>query len=394
MARFLFSGNIFLLTNLLLFSFELFSQKNTPVYDVKIHTGKVVQNWLSDSFPQRNASLYFEFNWAKQTLDSKSWPASYNFPQTGISFMVGSNGNPTELGYTFGVVPNVTFGTLNNRKWRIKLSLGMGLAYLTKPYDSITNKENVLIGSHITNLSYAQLYFQRQLNDKWTASFGFSTLHASNGHYQIPNVGMNIPCIAVGVKYYPTNRPKLPMETDTFVKIKNRIRINAKVGFGIHEFAETTKPIGGPKYNVYVGQLYLSRLYGRTSNVHAGFSWKYYTDYYKFLKDNQVFQENLHLKSSVFSFFLGHEFMFGQFAFLTQGALDLYFPQYIPYNDLIGKEGGFSYFVERYFSTRIGLQYYANNLAKNSSHGLFFGIYVNANFGEADFVETGIGYSF
>jgi hypothetical protein len=368
--------------------------QNLPVYEIKVHGGFVVQNWLSDSFPKRDVMFLSQLSFDRQTLGQKYWHGAYHYPQIGASAFFGNLGNSRELGQVFGIVPSVTFNTSKTGVWNAKISLGIGLAYFNKPFDAVSNKENVLIGSHITNLSFAQLYFSKNISQKVDFTYGISAVHASNGHYQIPNVGLNAPSVFVGLKYFPQRIPIAYPEFVRETKPQN-LRFNIKVGIGVHEFAETTKPTGTSKYAVYTGLFYLSKKFGKMSNVHLGVSGKYYNSYYQYYRRDSVFNSKLHLKSSVFSLLAGHEFLFGRFTFLTQACLDVYFPEYKPYTQMVGKEQhGFSFFVERWFSTRLGMQYYLKDTFENTRNNFFVGAYINANFGEADFIELGAGYVF
>jgi hypothetical protein len=378
-----------------IFPFCAFSQNadNINVHELKFHTGYVIQNWLSDSFPKRNSMFLVQYSFEKQTGGKKYWHQLYNFPTVGANIFFGDMGNPRELGYNVGVVPSITFNTANEKKWNLKLSLGIGLGYFNKPYNKKTNDQNILIGSHITNLSFAQLYFSRTISEKINLTLGIGSVHASNGHYQIPNVGLNAPAAFVGIKYYPQGKPKI-YKRDTIPQLNKTLRLNIRFGIGVHEFAETTKPVGGPKYTVYTGIIYVSKRFGKLSNVQAGVSVKYYTDYYSFFKRDSVFTKNIHLKSNVISVILGHEFLFGHFTFSAHGCLDIYYPEYKPYTDFIQKQKGFSYFAERYFSTELGMQYYLHDTFTNRKNNFFIGTYINAHFGSADFIEAAVGWFF
>jgi len=382
---------IFSMAFLSQFSFAQ-SSENAFVHEFKIHNTYVIKNWLADSFPNRQVSQMFEYNIAHQFRGGQYWHQSYKYPQAGLSVFCSRFGNDNELGWGFGLVPNLTFNTLVQKKWNVKVSLGMGLAYFNKPYDSISNPNNILIGSRITNMSYAQLYVQRGITPHLFFTFGLSTIHCSNGHYQIPNVGLNAPGIVLGIKYYP-NRDFYKTIPDTIPEANKGIRFNLRLGVGVQEFAQTITPIGTPKYAVYTAAAYLSKQVGRFSNLHLGLSLRYYNGFTHLLEmegDN----ENVKLKSSIGSLMLGHEFLMGRFSFLTQAAIDFYFPIYARYAVFMDEKTNFHTFLARVISTKLGVQYYLYDTKKRHSNNIYLGCYVNAHFGTADFIETGIGYVF
>ncbi len=373
---------------LILLNFSLKAQ-NENNFSVYLHSGMIVKNWLTPTFPERNPSVLTEFRWAKQTVGKKAWQADFNFPETAISFITGYLGNNLQFGTTFGIVPNISFNSLNRNKWRAHLTLGMGLAYFNHPFDSISNPYNILIGAHITNMSFARIWFVRKISDNLDFRFGFTTIHASDAHYQIPNVGMNIPNLSFAFTYNPEELPKLNYHKDSIVN--RRWHANLRAGLGIHEFAETTEPVGTPKYRIYVFSPYASKRLGRIQQLDIGFNFKYYTDFYKFIVENRLFPEHQQRKATVASFFLADELLMNRFAFVMQGALDIYNPFYIAYDDLTGRAHNFSRFVETLTSTRLGLQYYLGDTMHRKGGNAFIGIFVNANFGEADFVEMTTG---
>jgi hypothetical protein len=378
---------LFIIVLIFIFT-QSIAQKSNVVYSVNLHSGMIVKNWLTETFPKRYPSEILEFNFSKQTKGSAAWHYYYAYPQVGISFFTGYLGNQKQFGTPFGLVPTINFGTQKTGKWDWKLSLGMGLVYFTHPYDSITNPYNILIGSHITNLSFARLWVMRPITKKLTAQIGFATMHASNAHYQIPNVGMNIPSLSLGLIY----KPDLS-ETEETIKpeiTNRRWYFNARFGLGVHEFAETIRPVGTPKYTIYVFSPYASKRIGNMGQLDIGGSLKYYTDFYK---QNQLLNLLAVDKKNamVGSLMLGYEFMLNRFCLLTQGLLDVYNPFYKAYDDYSGRTKDYRRFLETWTSSRLGLQYYFFDNETRKGPNIFAGLFVDANFGEADFVEVSLG---
>ena len=383
---------IFLLQISLLFAINITAQDKPLVYNVYMHTGMIVKNWLTDDFPKRYPSALLELNLSKQSLGSENWHQYYGYPQVGLSIFTGYLGNQKEFGSPFGIVPTITLGALKKEKWDWKLTIGMGLTYFTQPFDSITNPHNILIGSSITNLSFARFWVNRTINKNISARLGFTVMHASNAHYQIPNVGMNIPNFSVGFSYSPTDFSIIEKSKN---KISNkRWYFNTRLGYGIHEFAETIKPVGTPKYKIYVFSPYMSKRVGNLGQIDIGASIKYYESFYIKNIELELFPSFEKKYASVGSLMLGYEFLLNHFSLLAQGLLDVYNPFYIAYDEYMTRGKNYRLFLETWTSSRLGLQYYFWDTETRKGPNTFVGLFVDANFGEADFVEFSLGFKF
>ena len=388
----------FILKYYCLLSFVIFLQitngQNAPgnsqnlIIENRFHSGKIVKNY--PSFPERSLSWIYEFNLSKQTTGENSWHVNYGYPRIGLSVFCGSLGNTDILGNVTGLVPNMNLHLIKGKNWQTRMTLGCGFAYFQKPYDSVNNAENILIGSKITNYSFATLSFNRKINQRLVFTSGISAMHCSNGHYQVPNLGMNIIAVSMGLKYFPRKIPVFEPEPKS-MKPENDLKLNFRTSLGVHEFARTLGPVGGPKYSVYCGSVFLSKRFGWISNVHAGFTGKYYTNFYEFITENNFYEDKHHLKSTVITFFLAHEFMIDRFSLLTQGGIDLHNPFFKDYDKLENIKMTTFRFLETYISTRLGFQYYL--LPINNRFNIYTGIYIKANFGQADFIAANIGFS-
>lgn len=349
------------------------------------NVGKIVKNY--PTFPSLDIAAITELNFAWQTNGKKIWNHNYNFPQAGVSLIFGILGNSSVIGNAYAIMPNMAFNSGRNFEMR----LGHGFAYYPLVFDSVTNPTNTLISSHITNIGSFSLTYRKKINDKLVIKAGASSFHFSNGHYQLPNIGINTLMATVGIKYFPGGISAKPERIKTPVE-KHPVRFNVRFGAGSHEFGNELGPVGGPKYPVYASSIYLSKLVGRLSNVHAGVTGRYYTNYFEFISDSNVYASNRHLKSSAFSVMLGHEFMCGKFSLLTQGSVNVYNPFYIYY--LRYNQNTVFKFVETWFNSRLGFQYYFRDPYAEHRFNMHTGIYINANFGQADYAELSVGFVF
>lgn len=372
------------------------SIKLKPKYfiDANLHSGIVINNYIYwDSFPSRTPSALLELKFGKQSIGEKEWQQYYGFPQVGFSLIGGYLGNNSELGYTIGIIPNVTLNTLKTDKWSMKWTLGLGFSYFNKPYTKPDNPTNILIGSHFTNMSIAQLSFRRIINDRTDFNFGISAIHASNGHYQLPNVGLNMITAHAGLKHYFTQRPNKFYVDDKYPAKPKDISFGVRFGMGMHEFGNELGPVNGKKYPITDVSVDVRRPAGRLGKAIAGIGYKYYSSFYEKIKEDSTFNSNLKLKSSAITMFLAYEFEMGRMSLLAQGGINVYNPFWKRFTELIDEGWSFLKQLEGIISTRLGLQYYLLDPAKYNKN-MYIGMYIKANMGGADFVSLGTGFVF
>ena len=367
--------------------------KDVNFISLKLHSGLVINNYIYfDSFPSRTPSALLELKIGKQTTGTKNWQQYYGYPQVGLSAFTGYLGNNRQLGFLFGLAPNVELNTRNIKKWAIKIKLGLGLAYFNKPYDSITNPYNILIGSHITALAIADFYFNRIITKKLNFEFGLSVLHASNGHTGLPNVGLNMVNANAGFKYY-FDKSTTDYMKNTTGQFDNNLRFIFRIGIGVHKFGNELGPSNSPSYPVYDAAFYLAKQAGTLGSLQLGLGYKYYTSFYEKIVEDSIYTNHFHLKSSVLTLLLAYEFEMGQMSLLAQGGINFYNPFWPEFKRLINEDLTFYKKIEGVISTRLGLQYYFFDKEKFKKN-IYLGLYIKANMGGADFVSIGTGFVF
>lgn len=358
--------------------------------EANLHYAHVVENY--SAVPKSTNPFFVEFNANVQTNGTKDWHHFLGFPKFGLSVIAGNLGNSNQLGYMFGAFPNFTFNTVNNKWYSPRVNLGLGLAFFTKTYSN-TDTLNYYVGSHITALAHASVYIQLHLSKSVEMKAGIAVFHASNGHYQVPNLGINLPTLFVGFVYRPNAFPE-KFERKRMEASASKIKFNMRVGIGVHELARTLGPVGTSKYAIYVTDFYLSKRFGNVSNVQAGVEINHYNSYYNYIVKNGFFEEPQKLKATVISMFLGHELLIGRFSLLTQGGINVYNRFYDQYILMYKSERGLKADLKKYISTRLGLQYYMFNPPSSNKSKVFVGAYIKANFGQADFICTQLGVEF
>ena len=352
-----------------------------PIFNI----GSAIKN--TPSFPPIGLAYISELSFAWQTMGRKDWNHYYKFPTLGFSFVYGIFGNDQVIGRNYALMPHFALDMARNFEMRI----GCGLAYFPVKNDPITNPDNYLIGSHLSTCVSMSMTWRKKLSKHFVLQLGGASFHSSNGHYQLPNVGLNSLVVTAGLKYFPSEVPVKTVKKD-FAKIKYPLRFNVRLGLGAHEFGNEKGPIGGPKYAIYSSSLYLSKRYGGISNVHAGITGRYYSNYYSYISDSSLYSSGKQIRSCAFSAFLGYEFMCGHYSLLAQGAINIYNPFY-KYYHAVPKQDFFE-FGETWNHNRLGVQYYLFEPSAQNHFNMFAGIYINANLGRADFTDVSLGFVF
>ena len=349
------------------------------------HGGKIVKNY--PVFPKSGISSLMEFRWQRQI--QKIWASYYSYPQAGIAGFFGSFGNPDELGNVFGLMPQMTFTARKKRRIPLHLTLGWGYGYWTKKYDAETNPDNMAIGTDFTNMACFSTTMPIRLSGNIQMNIGISTTHFSNGHYRMPNNGINILSLVVGFRF-GNDTVIHKLKTDKFTSPKWQILVQA--GLGLHDFGDGSKPIGGPLYPVYAFTGGIAKQINHSGKFHTGIYVNYYTDFYDYVIEKQLFEGNQTAYAITASAYLGYEFILGKFSLMVQSGWYVWNPFYKYYKNTLG-QNDFKSFLKKYINNKMGFQFYP--FAKNGNlKGLFFGTYIRANFGQADFSEYAVGFVF
>lgn len=353
-----------------------------------VEIGKILR--IYPNLPAMEYSSISRLDLDFKTYGAQWWNKAYAYPTIGCQLASGWLGNTEVLGGFLAIVPNLRFKVFSATHSEFYTRIGMGFAYFTNPYDRETNPTNMLIGSAITNITSIQFMYSRALAPNFSVNAGVGFLHFSNGHTQLPNVGLNMPSLQLGLSLrefgFPVAKPL--HDSDNFSS--KRLRMDAIVGLGMHEFGETTEPTGGIKYPIYSLGFALSRNLGTIHVVQLGFTYTYYTSFRDYIVNQSFFNEQLGLKAATVSVYAGHEFILGQFGLDLKLGLYLYNPFRRKYNrEVLNKPNGF----KDISTNKLGINYYFLD-TRLKRKGLYVGMHIKANLGQADFAEFSMGYRF
>lgn len=354
----------------------------------------VVPNY--PSAPKAGNAYASTFSFGYQTKKDSSWQSYYGYPQTGIQFSYLHVQNQEEYGSQFALNPFITFNRPFGTKHSLDFKLGLGMAYHTAPYDSMDNPKNLAIGSPYSWYFNANLAYRFALTKRVHLKIGGGFWHASNGHTRLPNFGQNYGVFGLGIQYYPSEaNPFTKYERTPINRTKKYYYLRAGVGFGIHEYGGTTEPIDGPKYLVSSASLAFGAVFRKYLLVKTGLAYQYYSSYVysKSINEFSDFVGSKQVAGSNLILFLGTELMFGHISFDLQGGINLWKPYFSSFYDEYEDRSKFDKTMKLLFSTRLGLNLYLINTAKNPKHNFSVGVFMNANYGQADFSSIFANYS-
>jgi hypothetical protein len=122
-------------------------------------------------------------------------------------------------------------GFYGNEKTSYRFRLTAGIGMLSRQWDVYTNPKNRAIGSRFNGMMQAAVYVQTPVSPRKQAQFGLSLIHYSNGNFGQPNLGINMPCLFLGIKQFDGNnrfyQPRYPENPNT-VEWQPSIRFGKK----------------------------------------------------------------------------------------------------------------------------------------------------------------------
>ncbi len=209
-----------------------------------------------------------ELDLVRHTNGSKAWQRLYRCPDYGIQLFIADLGNPSMLGQGYAVVPFIAFPILTMPHVRFSFNIGSGIGYISHIFDVRDNYKNVAIGSHVNGVMQAAFEGHWDLSQNTALHGRFAFTHFSNAAFKVPNLGINIPTLGVGVSHaFGPSYSKLAAVTpDTLSPLLPKWALRIFVAGGLKEVVR----YGGRKYPVGVLQAACMRGLGKKSSLGLG----------------------------------------------------------------------------------------------------------------------------
>lgn len=367
------SKKFFIACILGLFPFFLLAQMSKGwSVSTMLHTGYVTRHTRKLTIDNSGISEGFGINFQYQTFGKNAWHAHRKFPQAGLEVAFFRLNNHEQLGNAIGFLPNLTLPLAQRKNWNLRTTIGMGIGWLTKHYDPLNNTKNNAIGSHINNYTSVRVFAEKQMTAQWKWRAGASFTHFSNGSSKLPNYGLNVPALILGLNYAPTPiKPAdyiYPTESPSFRKWG----FFAEASIARQEFIA----FNGPKYPNY--NLALAATFNENADNTSsfGFAYEYNFAVFNFYKFLEQFDERTTINTGKrYIVFAGHEFAFGKIGLGAQ------FGVYV---------GPYKYLVPRVFYNKLNAQYYFTPFGKKGLKP-FLALHMKAHLIDAEYISIGMG---
>ncbi len=302
----------------------------------------------------------------RPTTGTKTWHQAYCYPESGLALGV-VDFHHSKLGQVLYVIPYLEKPFTRRVGSGMRLKIGGGLSYTTRPYHPETNFQNAALGSRLNYAVRGELFWAQRLSPAWSLKTGLIITHFSNGAFKIPNSGINVVAWNLGLAHLPHSERTVRLPADTTRRTDYK-------PYALHlSGAFTVKEIGlpgGKKYPGMVLSAYGSRRVNAKSALTLGLDATFNAaEKLLIARDTTLTGENKPDFKRV-ALTLGHElFISYRLSLLSQMGVYVYSP----------------YPAEAPFYLRNGLKYYFRP-------GMYGGAMLKTHYGTADFVEWTIGF--
>lgn len=165
------------------------------------HCGSFIANKPKLQYVQDGYTFLGEFDILSRTIGTRPWQQFANYPKIGLAILYGQSGASTYIGHVAALLPFVNFQLYETGGITANLRMGVGPGWVQKVFNPETNYQNLVIGSHLNACLNLMLSTEMRLLPHTFLDLGFSFTHLSNGSFTLPNLGLNIPALTVGLRY-------------------------------------------------------------------------------------------------------------------------------------------------------------------------------------------------
>ncbi len=360
---------LFSISGLAQFEHKLFS--SNLIIETKLHYGFIYPQHLEMEVFDAHFPA-FEFTLEQLTYGKHKWERDYNYPLIGVITWYSGVGNSPYLGQAYALMPFINFPLYKNNNLTFGFRLALGLGYITKPFDRISNYKNLAIGSHLNAAVNLMLEARYRINYFLTLTTGISLQHFSNGSLKLPNYGLNIPMVNVGVAYRPFKAnqnidDRFYAPTEPFEAI---IYKNLEFNIGLLLGHKNMQAVYGQNYTVF--HLYENTFFRISKKSKAGFGVDFSYDPSQ-LKTLEMSGDTVNNKWQIIRPGINgaYQLVMSRVGFIFNLGCYLY-----------GKESSNGPLYEKF-----SFQY-------NFSRDFFASVMLKVHWGRADYIGWGLGYKF
>jgi hypothetical protein len=284
--------------------------------------GTIIRHSKRLIIPPTKNTLGVEIHASRQLNGQKIWHEWQGFPSVGVSLMYLDLGEPKAIGSAIGVFPTIDFKILKRGPLSISSQIGTGIGYLTRHYDQFDNPTYNAVGSSINCMIHLKLRGDIHLTPQFKAHIGGSFTHFSNGGARLPNLGVNIPALEMGIRWR--------LDTGGVV-IRHHLPATSTKKWGMNTIAGmalSSNNTRGPKYPIYNASVAIVRHLSKVSRLGFGIGYEQNRLLAEFGLHAALFtsEREARLASERWMGFLEKESLFGNVAMVFQSGI--YFHKY------------------------------------------------------------------
>ena len=417
LSRWVCSKLYHLIFLLLLTNGNSFSQapgnENPFHFSAEINLGQTME--ANTNFPETKLqkSAFMSIGWRQQKTD-REWAKRLKNPRTGLTFGYTDFGNSESIGYALSLLPYLELYPFSKDAQRWHLKTALGISYLSKQFDSVTNPFNRAVSTKYKWAFRTFLYYDLSKRKKTSWRLGLGYTHNSNGHTRLPNQGLNSFVASVEAEFMSA---KAIEELQPYIKDTTAVRtkeryLSIRTGIGQNVLSE----VYNDKKEVYSFAVSTGKIINSTFKLGIGIFYRFYEHYYDYIDQGEELVEEF------YPFFADDPFVYASnFGVMAEGELllghvgaefgigfNIFKPAYkidwqLNEGDIRSVDGELvrtlgeldSYYeIKRSIPTKLGLRWYFISTRKSPVHNVFIGAQLNANLGQADFTELSLGYEY
>ncbi|GAB3760206.1 acyloxyacyl hydrolase [Spirosoma pomorum] len=207
-------------------------------FSVRLHYGLSVPNLGPATTGKVPLGIELNYSWLK--LSQRSWEQCNCVAKAGVYANYYTFKSPDVLGRTAGA--GLFFEPLIRPDKRLSFGVRaqMGLTYLNRLYDPVTNPYNDRFSMPISSMIGVSGQSYYRLTDRLTLNVSAHYNHISNAGTRLPNQGVNLPSLSAGLTYIPKRANFDQIESFTPAPLTKRAFLRALLVTSVRVLPKTT----------------------------------------------------------------------------------------------------------------------------------------------------------
>ena len=265
----------------------------------------------------------FEFRYSRLYTDQSSWEQCQCFYRSGFLLNAYTFRNPVALGKSVGAALFFEPILVQSARWGLSLRALAGITYVSRQYDPIYNPGSSAFGTALNGLIGASFITRYNITPTWRLLVGLDYKHISNAGIRLPNQGLNIPALSVGLVHHTGIVTRLPNLRQRPASTAYKRWMARALAFGSVKVMEATTANPQQGYPIFGFDLLAGYHLTRTHVLSGGLEWL----------DDRYFKEQIrrwtgrHESYQQGTLLAGYEFWQGHFVFTAHWGWNLIRPR-------------------------------------------------------------------